>query len=91
MHGLAQIQVQILTRAPTLAVHRGGGNGIAHHGDADRRAQPMTGRDEGILTGKCDPPSRVGCRQSDVGKQIIKRRDRVELGIGHQRCGVDHG
>ena len=82
MHGLAQIQVQILARAATVAMHGGRRHGIAHHRDANRRGQPVTGRDDRILTGKRHPPPGIGNRQSDVGQQVVERRGRIELGSG---------
>ena len=81
MDGLTQIQVQVLARAATVAVHRGRGHGIAHHRDPNRRGQPVTGRDDRVLARERHPAPGVGSRQSDVGQQVVKRRGRIELGI----------
>ncbi len=68
VYRLAQVQLQILRRTAAMAVHCRRGNRVAHHRDTDCGAQPVTGRDDRILSGECHPAARASGRQINVGQ-----------------------
>ena len=88
VHGLAQIEVEVLRRPAPMAVQGHGCHGPRHQRDADARTHAMGRRHDRVLSHEGDGGSRLGPGEADVREEAVERRHRVEggrLGCGRRR------
>ncbi len=85
VHSLSQVEVEILPRPAPMPVKGNGGHRPGHEWDPDAGSEPVSGRNDRILSGEGDGDSGVPPRQADLRQQFIERIERIE---GDRRWGV---
>ena len=80
VHGLAQIQRQVLRRAAAVPVQRDRRNGVCHDRDADAGAETVRGGHDRILAGERHGSTGLCAAEPDVRQQVVQRRERIKAG-----------
>ena len=96
VHGLAQVEMEILCRPASMPVKGDGGHRPGHERDADARSEPVRGRHDRILSGEGDRASGLRPGEADVRQQVVEgfAADRKSVGCrcihrrGDDRVGV---
>jgi hypothetical protein len=78
VHGLAQVEMEILRRAAPMAVESHCRHRPGHERDADAGPEPVGGRHDRILSGEGDGTYSPGPTGTDVCQQIVEGRQRIE-------------
>ena len=88
VHGLAQVEVEVLRRPTAMAVqgdrrHRPAMSGMPMHAP-----EPVSGRHDGILSGEGDGGPGLRAGEADVRQQVVERVERVEPARSRRGVGV---
>ena len=80
VHGLAQVQAEVLRRAAAMAVKGDRRNGARHERDADAGPEAVRGGQDGILAGERHGAPRLRPAEADLRQQVVERGQRIEIG-----------
>ena len=88
VHGLAQVEVEVLGRSASMPVKGDRRHGPGHERDADAGPEPVCGRHDRILPGEGDGGSGLRPGETDVRQQVVEGFERIERGrFEVVRCG----
>ena len=90
VHGLAQVQAEVLRRAAATAVERDRRDRARHQRDADAGPEAVRGGQDGILAGERHRAPRLRHAEANLGQQAVERGQGIESGAvaPRQRAGL---
>ena len=90
VHGLAQVELELLGGAAPMPVEGDGGDRAGHEGDADAGAESVRGRQDRVPSGKRDRDPGLDPGETDVREQVVEGPHGIEGNRrGRRRCARD--
>ena len=92
VHGLAQVELEVLCGSTPVPVERDGRDCARHERNADAGPEPVCGGQDGVLSGEGDGAAGLCPGEADVREQIVESVHGIEVGrLGGRSCARGRG